>query len=102
MAVQALRVRDIVGEPELRRAVEFEAVCSERLLVNFDAAVAGSAELRRRRSIAPRPGVTKPEGRKKVKHRRLGAAVCGSDADQHVIEIRFGVLDQNVEVKGLI
>src|SRR5271156_4370356 len=48
--------------------------------------------------ISPVPAISKPNRREQMQAGRIGSAIPGGNANQNILEIRFGILHENVEV----
>ncbi len=53
------------------------------------------------RLVAPVPGITEPQGGHQITLRRLGTSIDNADPRDHVVRIRLGVLNKDVEVAVL-
>ena len=102
---QAIVVGLVVSEQQLARPLAIEEALAQRRVARGDdrrPGVVHRFELGAGCLVADPPGVTKPEVRHQVQRRRLGTPVDGADADQDVLGIDLGKLDDDVEVAILI
>src|SRR5712692_6704716 len=48
--------------------------------------------------ISPGPGIAEPECRQHMQRRCFWATICGSNADEDILRIDFGILDRDIKV----
>ena len=105
-ADEALGVRLVLGEEQLRRALGVEEALAEARLRGADHEVAGAggelSQARARRIASPRPGIAEPKRREQVERCLLRAAIVHADLDQEVFWAGLRVLDEHIEVAILI
>src|SRR5207248_2270955 len=92
---EALQVRLVFGEEQLRSAARMEPALAERLVFGLDGrelrAHRAVTQARPPRDMAPRPGVAVPKSGQEMERRRLWTTVPRGDADQDVFVRRLGV-----------
>ena len=99
---QPLHIRFVFGEEYFGRAFNQQPAFAVVKLVQFEELGAGDRIDRRNFGafvlIAPVPAVSKPDCREQMQARRIRPAIPGRDANQNILEIGFGVLDENIEI----
>jgi hypothetical protein len=108
-AEEALQVGLVLGEQQLGRrpgrfAVEPSPPVARRIQLDDRGAAnrVDRAHARLRGRAVPGPGVAEPRRRQQVERRRLGTAVEGGHLHHQIFGVDLRVLDEDVEVAGLV
>src|SRR5206468_1856971 len=92
----------VVAEEELTRPLELKLVGAQLSVRYNDAALTVGGERRLAGVFEPGPGVAEPHLRQHVEARRHRTPVDDGDAPQHVLDVRFRVLNLDVEVAVVV
>ena len=105
-AEQSPRIRLVVGEQQLRRAVDRQPVIPQPQVRGNQRRASGPPLLDRDRRddrlARPRPRIAEPQRRQHVERCRVRSAVRGRDPDGDVVDVRLGVFDDDVEEAVLV
>ena len=98
-------IRFVLREEQIGMARAKKPALAVLPVLEFNAGSArkagGRSRNRAAQILAPGPGVAKPELREDVERSGFGPAIHSGDSNENVLDVGFGILDENIEIAVL-